>query len=108
MNLFSRATSGSRPLVCPSCESGRLVSLGINGVWCDTCGYQLRGAALRTLKRITRLPDALGAHPCECGHPEMRELPDGVFHCPACRAEVLPVGVRAIDAPRKDGRWSAT
>ena len=21
---------------------------------------------------------------CEYGHPEMRRLPDGVFHCPAC------------------------
>ena len=26
----------------------------------------------------------------ECGHPEMRTLPDGVYHCPACRSEVLP------------------
>jgi hypothetical protein len=23
----------------------------------------------------------------------MRRLPDGVFHCPACRAEVLPASV---------------
>jgi hypothetical protein len=23
----------------------------------------------------------------------MRHLPDGVFHCPACRAEVLPISI---------------
>jgi hypothetical protein len=49
------------------------------------------GSALETLRDIVGLPDALGVHPCECGHPEMRRLPDGVFHCPACRSEVLPV-----------------
>lgn len=99
MNFLFRTTSGSRSLTCPSCESGELVPLGLNGVWCDSCRYQLNGSALRTLRRIVRLPDALGAHPCECGHPEMRELPDGVFHCPACGSEVLPM--EASDARRK-------
>jgi len=37
------------------------------------------------------LPDVVGGHPCECGHPEMRRLPDGVFRCPCCHAEVLPI-----------------
>jgi hypothetical protein len=47
---------------------------------------------LETLKRIAALPDAQGGHACEeCGHPEMRRLTDGVFHCPACRSEVLPI-----------------
>ena len=45
---------------------------------------------MRTLILIRVLPDALGRHACECGHPEMRLLPDGVFLCPACRAEVTP------------------
>ncbi len=27
-------------------------------------------------------------------NPEMRRLPDSVFHCPACRSEVLPFEVR--------------
>ena len=48
---------------------------------------------LETLRRITDLPEALGSHACECGHPEMRRLPDGTFHCPACGSEVLPVGL---------------
>ena len=66
------------------------------------------GSSLETLRDIVGLPDALGAHACGCGHPEMRALPDGVFHCPACGSEVLPVGAQATDAPRKGRRWSAT
>jgi uncharacterized Zn finger protein (UPF0148 family) len=47
---------------------------------------------MATLQQIVALPDALGEHACECGHPEMRRLPDGTFHCPACGSEVLPIG----------------
>jgi hypothetical protein len=57
---------------------------------CDCCGRDVDGAVLRVLEQIVALPDALGAHACECGHPEMRRVPDGVFHCPACGSEVLP------------------
>jgi uncharacterized Zn finger protein (UPF0148 family) len=57
---------------------------------CDSCGLSSDGAVLRTLEQIATLPDVLGSHACECGHPEMRYLPDGVFHCPACGSEVLP------------------
>jgi ribosomal protein L37AE/L43A len=47
---------------------------------------------LKTLVAILALPEALGTHACEeCGHPQMRCLPDGVFHCPACHAEVTPI-----------------
>ena len=38
----------------------------------------------------------------------MRRLPDGVYHCPACGSEVLPLRARAADTRRKDHRWSAT
>ncbi len=58
---------------------------------CGSCGLPLLGSALETLREIVGLPDALGAHPCECGHPEMRRLPDRVYHCPACGSEVLPI-----------------
>jgi ribosomal protein L37AE/L43A len=48
--------------------------------------------AVKTLLGVLALPEVLGAHTCEeCGHPQMRRLPDGVFHCPACCAEVTPV-----------------
>jgi hypothetical protein len=58
---------------------------------CEPCGGRLSGPILEELRRISALPDALGSHACECGHPEMRRLPDGVFHCPACGSEVLPI-----------------
>jgi ribosomal protein L37AE/L43A len=44
--------------------------------------------------RISKLPDAVGGHACECGHPEMRRLPDGVYWCPACGSEVMPISPR--------------
>jgi hypothetical protein len=65
---------------------------------CERCGERLSGALLETLREITALPDTLGSHACEeCGHLEMRLLPDGTYHCPACRSEVLPVGAPLID-----------
>jgi ribosomal protein L37AE/L43A len=102
--------TGSRPqhIVCPFCESGKLVSLGEGFARCDSCALPLLGSALETLWDVIGLPDALGSHPCECGHPEMRRLPDGLFHCPACRSEVLPLEVRAVDTRREGHRWLAT
>ena len=102
--------TGSRPhhIVCPFCESGKLVSLGEGFARCDSCALPLLGSTLETLRDVIGLPDALGAHPCECGHPEMRRLPDGLFHCPACRSEVLPLEVRAVDTRREGHRWLAT
>jgi ribosomal protein L37AE/L43A len=59
---------------------------------CDSCAGSVSGAMLEALRQIVALPDALGNHACEeCGHPEMRLLPDGVFHCSACGSEVLPL-----------------
>ena len=63
--------------------------MGAGFARCDSCGLPLLGPTLETLREIVGLPDALGAHACECGHPEMRYLPDRVFHCPACGSEVL-------------------
>jgi hypothetical protein len=80
-------------LICPQCEAGRLYPSGRNSMTCQSCGIRLRGAMLETLRCISTLPDALGSHACECGHPEMRLLSDGTYHCPACGSEVLPVDV---------------
>jgi ribosomal protein L37AE/L43A len=79
-------------LVCPLCAAGELDTSGRNSARCGSCGGSLSGEMLETLCEITALPDALGSHACECGHPQMRRLPDGVFHCPACGSEVLPLG----------------
>jgi hypothetical protein len=91
MKLPSRTASGVRRIVCSFCESGELVSLGGAFARCGSCRLPLVGSTLETLRDIVGLPDAVGSHACECGHPEMRRLPDGVFHCPECRAEVLPI-----------------
>lgn len=78
-----------RTAVCPACETGGLVREG-GLARCTDCGQALGTAVLETLREIASLPDAVGHHPCECGHPEMRLLPGAVFHCPACRSEVSP------------------
>ena len=88
MKRFS-PESGSNYLVCPVCEAGELHPFGDGYAHCEGCGYILGTAMLLTLEQILALPGALGKHACECGHPEMRRLPDGVFHCPACGMEVL-------------------
>lgn len=80
----------TRTLVCPLCEAGELRPHGLLER-CVTCGRFVERAVLTTLEQIAALPDAAGAHACECGHPEMRRLPDGVFHCPACGSEVTPI-----------------
>jgi ribosomal protein L37AE/L43A len=91
MNVSSRAASREKHILCPFCERGVLGPSGPGFTRCDSCGLPLLGSALETLREVIGLPDALGAHPCECGHPEMRRLPDGVYHCPACGSEVLPI-----------------
>ena len=89
----SRTTTSSSPgrLVCPACEFGELQPRGEAYLAsCDVCNCAFSGAVLRILEQIATLPDALGKHACEeCYHPEMRLLPDGTFHCPACGSEVI-------------------
>ncbi len=92
----------SRPdsLVCPLCEGDQLRLSGNDSARCASCAGLVSGAMLETLRSISALPDALGKHACEeCGHPEMRLLPDGTYHCPSCRSEVLPIDTAS--APSK-------
>ena len=83
-------TSGLGSLVCPFCEAGEIERTGSNSARCISCGKVLGRWILETLRGLLALPESLGAHACECGHPEMRRLPDMVFHCPACGSEILP------------------
>ena len=90
--MHDLVTAGSRSLRCPFCEVYELEPSGHDSTACPSCGGSLGDLLLKTLRQITELPDAIGRHSCEeCGHPEMRRLPDGVSHCPACGSEVLPV-----------------
>ena len=90
MKVLSKA-SRSGYLICPACEVGRLHPSGGGFARRERCGYALDAKMLLPLERIVALPEALGKHACECGHPEMRLLPDGVYHRPACGSEVLPL-----------------
>lgn len=94
-------TSKPDSLVCPICETSHLHPSGHDTMRCQSCGGHLSGAELETLRQITALPDTLGSHACECGHPEMRVLPDGTYHCPACGSEVLPISTPPVLSKRK-------
>jgi ribosomal protein L37AE/L43A len=76
--------------ICPLCEVHELEPHGRDSAFCPQCG-RLSRVFLKTLREISALPDAIGSHTCECGHPDMRRLPDGVYRCPACALEVLPI-----------------
>ena len=86
-----RITTEGNSLRCPFCEIHELEPTGHNAARCSSCRAVISGPVLGTLVWITQLPDAIGRHACECGHPEMRRLPDGVYRCPACGSEVIPV-----------------
>jgi transcription elongation factor Elf1 len=98
VSVSSRAAFRPGRIICPACGSGqlqfrRLTLLQFRGpalAECDSCGRDVDGAVLRILEQIVALPEAIGLHACDCGHPEMRRLPDGAFRCPACGTEVLP------------------
>jgi hypothetical protein len=94
----------SRPgsLVCPMCEVSELYPTGQGTMRCRSCRTYLHEAMLETLRGISALPDTLGSHACECGHPEMRHLPDGTYHCPSCGSEVLPIDVSLPPAESDD------
>ena len=57
---------------------------------CDECGYALTKDVLEMVRQIAALPEAVGEHACDSGHPQMRLLPDGSYRCPASGSEVLP------------------
>jgi hypothetical protein len=85
----------SRPgaLICPLCETGELRCSSHHAARCEACGAPSSGVVSQALLQIASLPEALGPHACECGHPRMRHLPDGTYHYPACGSEVLPAHV---------------
>ena len=101
---MDNARAESRTPTCPFCSEAELRSFGRNSLRCDECGCVLGGALLETLYRIVALPEAAGSHACECGHPEMRRLPDGVFRCPSCGSEVLPTTASStLSKPEEHG-----
>jgi hypothetical protein len=101
----STLASRSDFLVCPLCEVSKLCPSDRDSMRCESCGGPLCGAMVEALRQITDLPEALGSHACECGHPEMRRLPDRTYHCPACGSEVVPLDAQAtLSEPDEQGQ----
>ena len=106
---MENATSETGTLTCPFCETPGLAEFGRNATRCAACGGVLGGEFLQVLRQIVGLPNPVGRHACECGHPEMRLLPDGVYRCPACGSEVVPVSAGAVtwkSPDRSEAYWS--
>ena len=89
--MHESITTMAQSLCCPFCEVYELEPFGHNSLCCTSCGSFVTGTLLETLCQMVELPDAVDRHACECGHPEIRCLPDEVYWCPACGSEVLPV-----------------
>jgi ribosomal protein L37AE/L43A len=84
-------------LVCPLCEVGKLLRSGQGSARCTLCASFVSRTMLEVLQCIIALPDAEGSHACEeCDHPEMRHLPNGVFHCPGCGSELLSLNTSFV------------
>src|SRR5215213_7952498 len=98
----SSLASRSRSLICPLCEAGKLKPSGQDSARCACCAGPVSKAMLGALRQIVALPDALGKHACEeCGHPEMRRLPDETYHCPSCGSEVLRLEASGEPTPEE-------
>ena len=61
----------SRPLsiFCPVGESSELSSNGASMTGCDECGYALIKDVLEMVRQIAALPEVVGEHACDSGHP---------------------------------------
>jgi ribosomal protein L37AE/L43A len=87
---LTNISSTTNSMICPCCGINELERSAAGVVGCTRCDRPISTQVLKTLEQIVSLPDAIGSHACECGHPEMRRLADGVLWCPGCGSEVLP------------------
>ena len=79
---------------CPFCGCGEVSMINSSLARCTGCEETMSYGFVTTLRQIRKLPNAKGKHACECGHPEMRRLPYGLYRCPSCNSEIDlgPVG----------------
>jgi ribosomal protein L37AE/L43A len=89
-------SSNTYSIICPCCGIDELERSADGVARCTRCDRHIGREVLKTLEQIVSLPDALGSHACECGHPEMRHLADGVMWCPGCGSEVLPFSASEV------------
>jgi ribosomal protein L37AE/L43A len=83
-------SSNTYSIICPCCGINELERSAEGVARCSRCDRPISTQVLETLEQIVSLPDAIGSHACECGHPEMRHVADGVLWCPGCGSEVVP------------------
>ena len=88
--------SNTNSIICPCCGISELERSAEGVTHCTRCDRSLSEQMLKTLEQIVSLPDAVGSHACECGHPEMRRLADGVMWCAGCGSEVLPLSASPL------------
>lgn len=105
MKRSSRRVSRAHHIVCPRCEIGEIEPRDLARPACGLCGRTVDREVLECLREIASLSEPLGRHACECGHPEMRRLPDGVYRCPACGSEVLPIESVPVSAGGHSEAW---
>ncbi len=91
MKKLTSISSNTDSIICPCCGIDVLERSGEGVARCSRCDRSISTQLLKTLEQIASLPDAIGSHACECGHPEMRPLADGVMWCPGCGSEVVPL-----------------
>jgi ribosomal protein L37AE/L43A len=84
-------SSNTDSIVCPYCGIDELERSADSKARCARCDRSISTQLLKTLEQIVSLPNVIGSHACECGHPEMRRLADGVLWCPGCGSEVVPL-----------------
>jgi hypothetical protein len=84
-------SSNTNSIICPCCGIDELERSADGAARCIRCDRSISPQVLKTLEQIASLPDAIGGHACECGHPEMRRLAGGVLWCPGCGSEVVPL-----------------
>ena len=87
---MTHTSSNTDSIICPCCGIDVLERSAEGAARCARCNRPIGTQVLKTLEQIASLPDAIGSHACECGHPEMRPLADGIMWCPGCGSEVVP------------------
>jgi ribosomal protein L37AE/L43A len=92
---LTHISSTTNSVICPYCGIDELERNADGAARCYRCDRPISKQVLKTIEQIVSLPDAVGSHACECGHPEMRRLADGVLWCPGCGSEVLPLSASA-------------
>ncbi len=90
MKKLTYISSNTDSIICPCCGIRELERSAEGVAHCTKCDRSTSTEMLKTLEQIVSLPDAIGRHACECDHPEMRRLADGVLWCPGCGSEIVP------------------